>query len=122
MTETNDVANPQIIENDSTVNDIVEQQSSQEIDNIKQEYLAYVEKLRSERFGINSREEVIESVNTICKVLDLKTVIPRTERQTVNGERQAVIVGGTPIDMVKSQYPGIYPVLAERLLELVSKL
>jgi|LakMenEpi03Aug12_release.lakeMendotaPanAssembly.Ray.scaffolds.fasta_scaffold02537_2 hypothetical protein len=122
MTETNDVANPQIIENDSTVNDIVEQQSSQEIDNIKQEYLAYVEKLRSERFGINSREEVIESVNTICKVLDLKTVIPRTERQTVNGERQAVIVGGTPIDMVKSQYPGIYPILAERLLELVSKL
>ena len=122
MTETNDVANPQIIENDSTVNDIVEQQSSQEIDNIKQEYLAYVEKLRSERFGINSREEVIESVNTICKVLDLKTVIPRTERQTVNGERQAVIFGGTPIDMVKSQYPGIYPVLAERLLELVSKL
>jgi hypothetical protein len=24
--------------------------------------------------------------------------------------------------MVKSQYPGIYPILAERLLELVSKL
>lgn len=122
MTETNDVVNPQIIENDSTVNDIVEQQSSQEIDNIKQEYLAYVEKLRADRFECSTREQVIESVNTICKVLDLKTVIPRTERQTVNGERQAVIVGGTPIDMVKSQYPGIYPILAERLLELVSKL
>jgi hypothetical protein len=122
MTETNDVVNPQIIENDSTVNDVVEQQSSQEIDNIKQEYLAYVEKLRADRFECSTREQVIESVNTICKVLDLKTVIPRTERQTVNGERQAVIIGGTPIDMVKSQYPGIYPILAERLLELVSKL
>lgn len=96
--------------------------STQELDKVKQEYLEYVEKLKNERFECNTREEVIEAINSLCRVLELKTVIPRTERQTINGQRQLAIVGGTPIDLVKSQYPGLYPLFVDRLLELTSKL
>jgi hypothetical protein len=89
---------------------------------MKQEYIAYVNEIRSKRFDCDTRTEAIDSINAICKVLNLTTVVPKTELQTRGDQRQPAIVGGTHIDLVKSQYPGVYPVLLERLIELTVKL
>jgi len=89
---------------------------------MKQEYIAYVQEIVSKRYPCDTKADAIETINTIVKVLELTTVVPKTELQNRDGQRQPIIIGGTPIDLVKSQYPGLYPVLVERLLDLTSKL
>jgi hypothetical protein len=89
---------------------------------MKAEYIAYVEEIKAGRYSCDTRQEALENINAICKVLELTTVVPRTELQTREGQRTPIIIGGTNIDLVKSQYPGLYPVLVERLLELTVKL
>jgi len=89
---------------------------------MKQEYIAYVNEIKAQRFPCETREEALDSIDIICRVLELTTVVPKTELQNREGQRTPIIVGGTPIDLVKSQYPGLYPVLVERVLELAAKL
>ena len=89
---------------------------------LKKEYLAYVDEISKGRFNYDTQEKVIEAVNSISKILSLTTVVPRTELQTKGDTRQPVIIGGTHIDLVKSQYPGVYPILVQRLLDLGVKL
>lgn len=89
---------------------------------MKQEYIAYVNEIKNQRFACETREEAIDSIDAICRVLELTTVVPKTELQTREGQRTPIIIGGTAIDLVKSQYPGLYPVLVERALELAAKL
>jgi hypothetical protein len=89
---------------------------------LKKEYLAYVDEISKGRFNYDTQEKVIEAVNAISKILSLTTVVPRTELQTKGDTRQPVIIGGTHIDLVKSQYPGVYPILVQRLLDLGVKL
>lgn len=91
-------------------------------DEMKAEYIAYVNEIKAGRFPCDTRQEAIDAINTLCKVLDLTTVVPKTDLQTRDGNRTPIIVGGTNIDLVKSQYPGLYPVLVERILELAVKL
>ena len=91
-------------------------------DEMKVEYIAYVNEIKAGRFSCDTRQEAIDSINTLCKVLDLTTVVPKTELQTREGQRTPIIIGGTNIDLVKSQYPGLYTVLVERILELAVKL
>jgi len=91
-------------------------------ESMKAEYIAYVNEIKAGRFSCDTRQESIDAINTICKVLDLTTVVPRTELQTRDNQRTPIIIGGTNIDLVKSQYPGLYPVLVERILELAVKL
>ena len=89
---------------------------------LKKEYLAYVDEISKGRFNYDTQEKVIKAVNAISKILSLTTVVPRTELQTKGDTRQPVIIGGTHIDLVKSQYPGVYPILVQRLLDLGVKL
>ena len=89
---------------------------------MKAEYIAYVNEIKAGRFSCDTRQETLDAINTLCKVLDLTTVVPKTELQTREGQRTPIIIGGTNIDLVKSQYPGLYPVLVERILELAVKL
>ena len=89
---------------------------------MKAEYIAYVNEIKAGRYSCDTRQEAIDAINTLCKVLDLTTVVPKTDLQTRDGQRTPIIVGGTNIDLVKSQYPGLYPVLVERILELAVKL
>lgn len=91
-------------------------------DAMKAEYIAYVNEITKGRFSCDTRQEAIDGINAICKVLGLTTVVPKTDIQTRDGQRTPIIVGGTNIDLVKSQYPGLYPVLVERVLELAIKL
>jgi len=104
---------------------VVENQEASSVDaneQMKAEYIAYVNEIKAQRYPCDTRVEAIDSINTLCKVLDLTTVVPKTELQNRDGQRQPIIIGGTPIDLVKSQYPGLYPVLVERILELAAKL
>lgn len=91
-------------------------------ESMKAEYVAYVNEIKEGRFSCDTRQDAIDAINTICKVLGLTTLVPKTELQTRDGQRQPIIIGGTNIDLVKSQYPGLYPVLVERVLELAIKL
>jgi len=104
------------MQNDSEQEDIDPQAE------LKKEYLAYVDEISKGRFNYDTQEKVIEAVNAISKILSLTTVVPRTELQTKGDTRQPVIIGGTHIDLVKSQYPGVYPILVQRLLDLGVKL
>lgn len=103
-----------VVENVSETTDANEQ--------MKQEYIAYVNEIKAQRYPCDTRVEAIDSINTLCKVLELTTVVPKTELQNREGQRTPIIIGGTAIDLVKSQYPGLYPVLVERILELAAKL
>ena len=103
-----------VVENVSETPDANEQ--------MKAEYIAYVNEIKAQRYPCDTRVEAIDSINTLCKVLDLTTVVPTTELQTREGQRTPILIGGTAIDLVKSQYPGLYPVLVERILELAAKL
>ena len=104
------------MQNDSEQEDIDPQAE------LKKEYLAYVDEISKGRFNYDTQEKVIEAVNAISKILSLTTVVPRTELQTKGDTRQPVIIGGTHIDLVKSKYPGVYPILVQRLLDLGVKL
>jgi hypothetical protein len=108
---------------DAQLNDVVPQETTADTqEQMKQEYLAYVAEIEAGRFKYSTQQEVIDSVNALCKVLSLTTVVPRTELQNKGDQRLPAIVGGTHIDLVKSQYPGMYPVLIQRLLDLTAKL
>jgi hypothetical protein len=111
-------------EPEAQLNDVVPQETTADTqEQMKQEYLAYVAEIEAGRFKYSTQQEVIDSVNALCKVLSLTTLVPRTELQNnKEGQRVPVIVGGTHIDLVKSQYPGMYPVLIQRLLDLTAKL
>lgn len=94
---------------------------------MKEQYIKYMEEIKTNRFSVESREQTIENLNTLCNLLKLTTVIPKTETRSYKGQdgkpqQQQIIVGGTPIDLIKSQYPGVYPILVERMLELAVKL
>lgn len=111
-------------EPEAQVNDVGTQETTADAqEQMKQEYLAYVAEIEAGRFKYSTQQEVIDSVNALCKVLSLTTLVPKTELQNnKEGQRVPVIVGGTHIDLVKSQYPGMYPVLMQRLLDLTAKL
>lgn len=113
----------EIVQNEETTT--VNNEQNETVDpnaQMKQEYIAYVQEIVSKRYPCDTRAEAIETIETLCKVLQLTTVVPKTELQNREGQRTQVIVGGTHIDLVKSQYPGLYPVIVERLLDLTSKL
>jgi hypothetical protein len=109
---------------DVQTNDVVQQETTADTqEQMKQEYLAYIAEIEAGRFSYSTQQETVDSVNALCKVLSLTTVVPRTELQNnKEGQRVPVIIGGTHIDLVKSQYPGMYPVLIQRLLDLTGKL
>ncbi len=102
--------------------DVEKKSTTDPNDEMKAEYIAYINEIKAGRFPCDTRQDSIDAINTICKVLNLTTVVPKTELQTRDGQRTPIIVGGTGIDLVKSQYPGLYPVLVERVLELAVKL
>lgn len=94
---------------------------------LKQEYLKYIQEIKDGRYDVSNADEAIKHIDAISKVLSLTTVVPKVEKRASKGEdgrpqHQDVIIGGTSIDLVKSQYPGVYPILMERLLELTTKL
>lgn len=94
---------------------------------LKAEYLKYISEIKEGRYTVDNSIDAIKHIDAICKVLALTTVVPKVERRSSKGEdgrpqHQDVIIGGTNIDLVKSQYPGVYPILMERLLELTVKL
>jgi hypothetical protein len=96
-------------------------------DQLKQEYLKYIQEIKDGRFEATTADDAIKHITALSKVLSLTTVVPKIERRASKGEdgrpqSQDIIVGGTSIDLVKSQYPGVYPILMERLLELATKL
>jgi hypothetical protein len=96
-------------------------------DQLKQEYLKYIQEIKDGRFEATTADDAIKHIDAISKVLSLTTVVPKIERRASKGEdgrpqSQDIIIGGTSIDLVKSQYPGVYPILMERLLELTTKL
>jgi hypothetical protein len=109
---------------DAQLNDVATQETTADPqEQMKQEYLAYVAEIEAGRFSYSTQQEVIDSVNALCKVLSLTTTVPKTELQNnKEGQRVPVIVGGTNIDLIKSQYPGVYPVLIQRLIDLTTKL
>jgi hypothetical protein len=110
-------------EPDVQTNDVVQQETTADTqEQMKQEYLAYIAEIEAGRFSYSTQQETIDSINALCKVLSLTTVVPRTELQNKGDQRVPVIIGGTHIDLVKSQYPGMYPVLIQRLLDLTGKL
>jgi hypothetical protein len=118
---TQDVQTEQLTSEISDVGTVDPQQQ------MKDQYLAYMNEIKEGRFVADTREQVIENLNILCKLFSLTTVIPKTETRAYKDDKgksaqQQVIVGGTPIDLIKSQYPGVYPILMERMLELAVKL
>lgn len=89
---------------------------------MQREYLQYAAEIEAGRFVYDNPKDILEAVNTICKVLSMTTVVPRTELKNVGDKREPAIIGGTHIDLIKSQYPGVYPILMQRLLDLTVKL
>jgi hypothetical protein len=108
---------------DAQFSDVAQQETTADTqEQMKQEYLAYISEIEAGRFKYSTQQETIDSVNALCKVLSLTTTVPKTELQNKGDQRVPVIVGGTNIDLVKSQYPGMYPILIQRLLDLTAKL
>jgi hypothetical protein len=109
---------------DAQFSDVAQQETTADTqEQMKQEYLAYISEIEAGRFKYSTQQETIDSVNALCKVLSLTTTVPKTDLQNnKDGQRVPVIVGGTNIDLVKSQYPGMYPILIQRLLDLTAKL
>ena len=116
---------------DVVAEEVTENQSNAQMEAneaLKAQYLAYRKEIDANRFAdpVNP-EDAISRIKAITDILSLVTYEQKTELRNVtleNGEktRQQFIIGSTPLDLMKHQFPGLFPILVERLQNLSVKL
>lgn len=76
-------------EPEAQVNDVGTQETTADAqEQMKQEYLAYVAEIEAGRFKYSTQQEVIDSVNALCKVLSLTTLVPKQNCKTIKKVRE----------------------------------
>jgi len=118
-----------VVAEEVTENEV--QQTNLEVDTqeaLKAQYLAYRKEIDANRFAdpVNP-EDAIARIKAITDILSLVTYEQKTELRNITGpngekQRQHFIIGSTPLDLMKHQFPGLYPILVERLQNLSVKL